>query len=103
MSSRPFPNKPIVDGQEIATGKTFPAIRPATGEPFAEVHRAGRREVDAAVAAAQKAFQHWSQTPVRERQRYLARLLGEVRGAHEEISALIALEQGKPVGEARAI
>jgi succinate-semialdehyde dehydrogenase/glutarate-semialdehyde dehydrogenase len=37
------------------------------------------------------------------RQKHLARLLEEVRKSHEDVARLIATEQGKPIGEARAV
>ncbi|MRR13745.1 aldehyde dehydrogenase, partial [bacterium] len=39
----------------------------------------------------------------KERQKHLASLLEVVRKSHDELSRLIALEQGKPVAEARAL
>ena len=98
-----FTNRPIIDGQEVETGNVFAAIRPATGEPFAEVVRSGGPEIEAAVAAAKKAFHQWSVTPVRQRQRYLAKLLDVVLANHDPLATLIATEQGKPIGEARAV
>jgi succinate-semialdehyde dehydrogenase/glutarate-semialdehyde dehydrogenase len=95
-------NAPIIDGLDVTTGRTFEAIRPSTGVPFATVHRAGIPEIDAAVSSAKKAFGHWSRLPVRERQKYLAALLECVRVHHDEIARLISIEQGKPIGEARA-
>jgi acyl-CoA reductase-like NAD-dependent aldehyde dehydrogenase len=103
LSLNGFPTRPLIDGLEVDTGRTFPAIRPSTGEPFAEVGRSGPREIEAAVAAARKAFQHWSRTSLKERERHLARLLEVVRGAQEDVARLIATEQGKPAGEARAV
>jgi len=102
-SPRPLQTKPIIDGQDVDTGVTFQAIRPSTGEPFATVTRAGIPEINAAVASAKKAYRSWSKTHVRDRQRYLAAILKEVLASHEEIARLIASEQGKPVGEARAV
>jgi acyl-CoA reductase-like NAD-dependent aldehyde dehydrogenase len=103
LSSNEFPTRPLIDGQEVETGRTFPAIRPATGEPFAEVGRAGPREIEAAVASAAKAFRHWSRTSLAERERALGRLLAVVRDSHDGIARLVATEQGKPAGEARAV
>jgi len=103
LSLNGFPTRPLIDGLEVDTGRTFPAIRPSTGEPFAEVGRSGPREIEAAVAAARKAFQHWSRTSLKERERHLARLLEVVRGAQEDVARLIATEQGTPAGEARAV
>ncbi len=103
MKKRAFTHKPIIDGQDVDTGVTFKAVNPSTGEPFADVVRAGPAEIDAAVASARKAFLSWSRTPVTVRQKHLARLLEEVRKSHEDVARLIATEQGKPVGEARAV
>jgi succinate-semialdehyde dehydrogenase/glutarate-semialdehyde dehydrogenase len=94
---------PIIDGQDVDTGRTFTAVNPATGLPICEVGRAGKAEVDAAVAAAKKAALGWGSRPVRERQRFLRDLLDEVRRDHDAIAKLIAVEQGKPVAEARAV
>jgi len=103
VKKRAFTHKPIIDGQDVDTGVTFKAVNPSTGEPFADVVRAGPAEIDAAVASARKAFLSWSRTPVIVRQKHLVRLLEEVRTSHEEIARLIATEQGKPIGEARAV
>ena len=93
----------IIDGQDVETGSTFEAVSPASGAPIAVVHRAGKPEIDAAVAAARKAFLHWGSLPVRERQRFLQKVLAEVVRLHEPLARLIASEQGKPVAEARAV
>jgi succinate-semialdehyde dehydrogenase/glutarate-semialdehyde dehydrogenase len=103
LKTRAFTHRPIVDGQDVDTGRTFAAVNPATGEPFADVVRAGPAEIDAAVASARKAFLSWGKTPVAARQKHLARLLEEVRKSHEDVARLVATEQGKPVGEARAV
>lgn len=98
-----FADRPIVDGLDVDTDETFPARNPATGEEIARVHRAGVPEIDAAVAAARKAFLNWGKRPVKERERFLKKLLDVVRKSSERIARLIALEQGKPIGEARAV
>ncbi|HEX7580562.1 MAG TPA: aldehyde dehydrogenase family protein, partial [Thermoanaerobaculia bacterium] len=95
--------RPIIDGLDVETAKTFQAVSPSTGLPIAEVHRAGKGEIDAAVAAAKKAFLHWGSLPVRERQRFLQKVMAEVVRLHEPLARLIAAEQGKPVAEARAV
>ena len=94
---------PIIDGLDVETGRSFQAVSPATGLPIGEVGRAGKGEVDAAVASAKKAFLAWGRRPVRERQKFLKQLLEEVRREHDALARLIAAEQGKPVAEARAV
>lgn len=98
-----FADRPIIDGLDVDTGDTFEAVNPATAERFAKVHRAGVPEIDAAVAAAKKAFLNWGKRSVKERERLLKRLLDTVRRNAERIARLIATEQGKPIGEARAV
>lgn len=49
-----FPN--LVDGQRLAATQTLDVIDPATGEILATVPDVDRRDLDAAVAAAAKAF-----------------------------------------------
>lgn len=99
----PFTNRSIIDGQDVDTGRSFPAMNPARGEAFATVGRAGIPEIDAAVAAAKRAFGHWAHLPVQARMKFLARILEELLTCHEDVARLIATEQGKPVGEARAV
>src|SRR5438045_9769207 len=50
--------KLLVNGRQAdaASGETFDVINPATNETFAKVAKAGREDVDAAVAAAREAF-----------------------------------------------
>src|SRR5688572_11704502 len=52
-------------------GEWLQTIDPATEKVLAEVPQAGAREVDAAVAAARKAFASWSRLPGEVRGRYL--------------------------------
>ena len=98
-----IPSGPIIDGLDVETGRTFFTRRPSSGERLAEIHRAGPAEIDAAVAAAGKAFLHWGSRSHKERQKHLANLLEVLRKSHDELSRLIALEQGKPIAEARAL
>ena len=97
------PTGPIIDGLDVATGKTFFTRNPATGARLDEIGRAGPEEIDAAVAAARKAFRHWGARSPAERQKHLASLLEALRRSHEELARLVSLEQGKPVAEARAL
>src|ERR1700745_3644063 len=56
-------------------GRAFKTISPATEEVLAEVTEAGPADVDRAVTAARKAYEHtWSAMPGRERAKYLFRI-----------------------------
>jgi malonate-semialdehyde dehydrogenase (acetylating) / methylmalonate-semialdehyde dehydrogenase len=74
---------------------------PATGDPVAEIPRCTPEEISAAVAAADRAFDSWSRTPVLQRCRILFKYR-EILEAHaDELIALITEENGKTLEEAR--
>ena len=54
ITVRPLAN--FINGEFIATGETFDILYPITGEVTAQAHKAGQKEVDAAVAAARAAL-----------------------------------------------
>lgn len=51
---RQLPN--FINGEFVETGDTFDILYPITGEITAQAHKAGQKEVDAAVAAARAAL-----------------------------------------------
>ena len=91
-----------VDGRFVpATGDGVDRnTNPATGELLAEVRQASPADVDAAVAAAARAFPAWRATSRRERAAILRRCGEIVRRHREELATLIALENGKLYREA---
>jgi acyl-CoA reductase-like NAD-dependent aldehyde dehydrogenase len=92
-----------IDGQWVsaANKSTFVDLRPEDDQEFAVVAKAGPADVDAAVAAADAAFQTYRQTLAREREAWLmraAQLLEERAEAFEEV---LIEEIGSPVMKAR--
>ncbi|WP_044874667.1 NAD-dependent succinate-semialdehyde dehydrogenase [Pseudomonas sp. LFM046] len=85
-------------GSHERQGEVF---NPATGEVIAQLGFADRSDLDRALAAASKGFDTWRKTSAYERSRILRRAADLVRERSEEIAALITLEQGKPLAEAR--
>lgn len=84
-----------INGQAAVGPRRYPVVNPATEEVFAEAPDASRAQLDEAVAAARKAFEGWSRTPVAERQR-LVSAIGERLQAHaEDFMRLLTEEQGK--------
>jgi malonate-semialdehyde dehydrogenase (acetylating)/methylmalonate-semialdehyde dehydrogenase len=75
---------------------------PSTGQLIAKVPLGGRAEVDAAVAAARRAFPAWSRTPMKERVQVFYRYRSLLERNLKELSDLIAEEHGKLYGEAEA-
>ena len=65
-----------IDGKptHAASGRWREVFDPARGEPFAEVADGDARDVDAAVAAAQRAFPAWAALPNDQRAHWLEAL-----------------------------
>ena len=90
--------KLLIDGEAVSTEQTWDVLNPATGEAFAKCPDCTPEHVDAAVAAAKRAFPAWAATSSEERQAALVKA-GEVLKAHSaELVELLCKEQGKPKG-----
>ncbi|MBI2834922.1 MAG: CoA-acylating methylmalonate-semialdehyde dehydrogenase [Acidobacteria bacterium] len=74
---------------------------PALGEVIARTPLSGREDVEAAVAAAQRAFPAWSETPAVVRARAMFKLKALLEDSFEELSRLVTTEHGKTIDEAR--
>ncbi|MTV36024.1 aldehyde dehydrogenase family protein [Duganella radicis] len=86
-----------IDGKSVDTGRTLEIINPALGQPFAAVPVARPQDVDAAVAAARKAFPAWRATSAAERQAMLHALGAALEANMPELMDLITRETGKPL------
>jgi aminomuconate-semialdehyde/2-hydroxymuconate-6-semialdehyde dehydrogenase len=95
--------KLFVDGAYVdaRSGKTFASVNPATGEPIARVAEAGYEDVDRAVAAARRAFDHgpWPKMPVAERAAILMKIAAGIRARMADLCELESLDTGKPIRE----
>ena len=95
----------LIDGQWVParSGKTFETINPATEEAIAQVAEADAADVEAAVRAARRAFDEgpWPRLDARERGRIMHRLCDLIEAEIDELAALEALDNGKPVKDAR--
>ncbi len=105
-SAAPMTVRLLIDNEwvESESGKTFPNINPATGEEIAQVAEADAADVDKAVKAARRAFEHgpWRKTSASERGRLLYRLADLIEQNADELAKLETLDNGKPVAVARA-
>jgi aldehyde dehydrogenase (NAD+) len=96
----------FIDGEFRApkSRRYFPTINPATEEQLSEVAEAGRSDVDAAVAAARKAFEEtWGPMPGAERAKYIFRIARMIQERSRELAVLETLDGGKPIKESRDI
>ncbi|MDE1150537.1 MAG: NAD-dependent succinate-semialdehyde dehydrogenase [Azospirillaceae bacterium] len=75
-------------------------INPATEEVIGRVPHASVADLDRALAAAQRGFALWRDTPVAERTRILKTAARILRERSAEIGRIMTLEQGKLVAEA---
>ncbi len=95
-----FINGEFVDGH----GSSFKTISPATEEVLAEVSEADAADVDAAVAAARRAYTKvWSRMPGSERAKYLYRIARIIQERSRELAVLESLDNGKPIKESRDV
>src|SRR5579871_189560 len=95
----------LIDGKwvEARSGETFEVEDPATQEVVAHIPAGDKADIDLAVAAARKAFETgpWSRITPRDRSRLVWRL-GDLLELHaDEFAELEALDNGKPVTNAR--
>ena len=79
----------------------FDVINPATKATLARVTQAGQPDVDAAVAAARKAFPAWSQLSGHARARHLYALARAVQKHSRLLAVLESLDNGKSIRETR--
>src|SRR5947207_2030199 len=84
-----------------ASTRWGPVWNPATGEQQAQVPRAGPADVDAAVAAAAKAWPGWRDVSVIRRARIMFALRDLIERHLDELSVLVADEDGKVVSDAK--
>ncbi|TBW38798.1 NAD-dependent succinate-semialdehyde dehydrogenase [Siculibacillus lacustris] len=82
-------------------GATLAVVNPATGEGIGTVPSVGRAEVARAVAAADAAFPAWAAKTAAERAALMLKAVEVIRANAEDLAALLTLEQGKPLAEAR--
>nr|WP_189660400.1 aldehyde dehydrogenase [Pseudomonas mosselii] len=94
----------MIDGRPVAArdGATFAAVNPATGRCLAQVAACADDEIDQAVRAARRAFEHgpWARMAPAERKRVLLRLAELMLAHREELALLDSLNMGKPVMDA---
>ncbi|HEX2368041.1 MAG TPA: gamma-aminobutyraldehyde dehydrogenase [Acidimicrobiia bacterium] len=90
----------FIDGElrDAASGATAPLIDPVTGEEFARAALSGPEDVDAAMRAAERAFEAWRETTPSERSRALLRIADTVEDHAEELARLEVENTGKPFG-----
>jgi len=91
----------LIDGKPVAGRDYFETINPATQETLAEVARGGADDVNAAVAAARRAFPAWAALPASTRAT-LIRRLGELIAQHvPDLSETETRDTGQVIAQTR--
>jgi len=95
----------FVDGQFVSpnAGRYLDNIEPATGKPYSLVPDSDSGDVEAAVAAAEKAFPAWSRRPAAERSRILLRIADLIDRDLEKLARAESIDTGKPLALARSL
>ena len=88
-----------VDGLDPA--RSADVYNPATGQVTGRVALGTAADVDAAVSAAEAAFQKWADTPPIRRARVMFRFLELLNANRDELARAITLEHGKVFSDAQ--
>ncbi len=86
----------IIDGKPAAATATFNVLNPADESIVATCPEGTTALVDAAVAAARRAFAKWSAVPDAERVAKLNAIADLIEKNEKELAELVTREQGKP-------
>jgi len=105
VRTEPFQIQNFIDGQfvEPVGGKYLDNIEPATGKPYSKVPDSDARDVELAVAAAEKAFADWSKRPAAERSRILLRIADLIERDLDKLARAESIDTGKPLSLARSL
>ena len=93
-----------INGQWVApaSARTLEVINPSTEQPIARISMGASADVDAAVSAAQKAFETYSQTTRDERLALLAKVLEVYQRRYGDFVQTISQEMGAPLWLSKA-
>jgi len=93
--------KLFINGEycDAASGKTFDALNPATGEPFARIALAGPEDVTRACESAQATFESkaWQAMPADERGQIIRKAAALMSDRADELARLETMDVGKTI------
>ena len=101
-SQTAIPTRLLVNG-ELVEGQGPPEriLDPATGHVIASVPEASAEQLEAAIAAAEAAFEPWSQTTPAQRSGLLLQIAAHLEAEADGYSELESLNTGKPLAAMR--
>jgi acyl-CoA reductase-like NAD-dependent aldehyde dehydrogenase len=89
--------------QASGSRKTIDVVNPATGKLLARTAAGNEADVNAAVAAARKAFESWGKTAPMERQAILLEIAARLQKRARDYALMETLNVGKPIRESSLI
>lgn len=94
-----------IDGQQVAPigGAYLDNVDPAMGRVYSLVPDSDVRDVEQAVAAAERAFGGWSETPAEARSRAMLRVADLLERRLEDFARAECIDGGKPLSRARSL
>ena len=99
-----LPGEAVIDGasRPSLTGRSFDNVTPRNGTVINRVAECGAADVDAAVAAARRAFEdgRWRKLHYRDKKRILYALADLIERDAEMLAVLESLDVGKPIKDA---
>jgi len=81
---------------------TFESVNPATGETLAAFQRGTTGDIDAALAAAEDAYEEWRDLSYIDRAEHLWDIYHELRERTDELGEIVTKECGKEISEGKA-
>jgi acyl-CoA reductase-like NAD-dependent aldehyde dehydrogenase len=87
----------IIDGVKVEVRSQLEVRNPATGEVVGQMPLGTKSDIDAAVAAARRAFKRWSRVSDDVRKLACKQIADRLSEKIEEFARLLTLEQGKPL------
>lgn len=98
----------FIDGEyrDAASGNTFDCVNPSDGSLLAKVPDSGEADLNAAVAAARRAFEKrvWAGgLNPRKRKSILLRWAGLIRTHMDELALMETLDAGKPISDTTSV
>ena len=105
MPTEPDKIRNFIDGRfvEPIGAKYLDNIEPATGKRYSQVADSDARDVDLAVAAAEKAFTDWSRMPAADRSKILVSIADLIERDLEKLARAESIDTGKPLSLAHAL
>jgi succinyl-CoA reductase len=93
--------KLVIAGKEIDTKDTIPLVSPGSGKVVDQICKGTPDDASAAIEAAGKAFETWSETPLSKRASILTNTAALLRERLEDFAITLATEAGKPIRDSR--